>query len=456
MSIQEFLPWGLVGLLALVAGYLGIRLFRTIREYKPIIEVDGAIRKRKREVDRLEAEAAKLRAEHDSRVTTLRDEYAQKKKVFEELGAQVRLYEESLEAASFGLYEPHFAHDSSEEYKVAIRERRDAQKKLVADDEAAFCGKSWTIEGSEAKGRAATKRFKKLLIRGFNGECDGLIAKVSWDNAARMGERIQKSFAALNKLGDAAHATQITPAYLALKIQEMELTYEHQMKRQQEREEQRAIREQMKEKERADREIQKALRDAEIEEQRKAEALEKARAEAAEATGEKLAALQARINGLADELADAHTKNERAKSQAQLTKAGYVYVVSNIGSFGEDVFKVGMTRRLEPMDRVKELGDASVPFEFDVHAMIWSEDAPGFEAELHSRLNERRVNKVNHRKEFFRVSLRELQDIARENDARIEFTLLAQAREYRETLAIEAEGSVDSTESRVAAFPAEL
>jgi hypothetical protein len=121
---------------------------------------------------------------------------------------------------------------------------------------------------------------------------------------------------------------------------------------------------------------------------------------------------------------------------AQLTRSGNVYVISNVGSFGEEVFKIGMTRRLDPMARVHELGDASVPFAFDVHAMIYSEDAPGLENAFHRQFAEKRVNLVNMRKEYFRIGLEEIEAFASSQGVKVEFTKLAEAREYRETLAV--------------------
>ncbi|MGE3727310.1 MAG: GIY-YIG nuclease family protein, partial [Candidatus Sericytochromatia bacterium] len=144
-------------------------------------------------------------------------------------------------------------------------------------------------------------------------------------------------------------------------------------------------------------------------------------------------------------LHDAEEAKKRAISQAQLTKCGHVYVISNIGSFGEDVFKIGMTRRLDPMDRVKELGDASVPFPFDVHAMIYSEDAPGLENQLHKLFNESRLNRVNNRKEFFRVGLKDIEKAAHKFGATVEFTKIAEAKEYRESVAFEKLGKVTAT-----------
>ena len=132
----------------------------------------------------------------------------------------------------------------------------------------------------------------------------------------------------------------------------------------------------------------------------------------------------------------AKEENERAISQAQLTRTGHVYVISNIGSFGEDVYKVGMTRRLVPQDRIDELGDASVPFEFDVHAIIRTQDAPKLESELHRTFANRRVNRINERKEFFRVSLEEIAEAVRKHHGDFELTRIAEAAEYRKSLAL--------------------
>ena len=135
-------------------------------------------------------------------------------------------------------------------------------------------------------------------------------------------------------------------------------------------------------------------------------------------------------------LEEAHSKNERAKSMAQQTRSGHVYIISNIGSFGEDVYKIGMTRRLEPLDRVKELGDASVPFTFDVHAMIYSEDAPTLEKVLHDKFAGKRVNMVNHRKEFFGVPIDDIEKEVLKIDSSAEFVKTIEAQEYTETKAI--------------------
>jgi hypothetical protein len=121
---------------------------------------------------------------------------------------------------------------------------------------------------------------------------------------------------------------------------------------------------------------------------------------------------------------------------AQKTKKGNIYIISNIGSFGENIYKIGMTRRLEPMDRVRELGDASVPFEFDVHAIIPTEDAPSLEYQLHEEFDELRVNKVNFRKEFFNLPLEKVREVLAKRGVECSFTMTAEAHEYRESIAL--------------------
>jgi hypothetical protein len=167
--------------------------------------------------------------------------------------------------------------------------------------------------------------------------------------------------------------------------------------------------------------------------------LEKAKQEAEKSSGEKLERLQIAISELSNELQEAHAKSQRAISLAQQTKAGHVYIISNIGSFGENTFKIGMTRRLDPLDRVRELGDASVPFTFDVHAMIYTEDAPTLENELHKAFAENRINLVNYRKEFFNITLEEIQRAVQIKAPEAEFYITAEAREHRESLAIRAQ-----------------
>lgn len=203
-------------------------------------------------------------------------------------------------------------------------------------------------------------------------------------------------------------------------------------------EEQREIKAQLREEERAAREYEKAQREVEKEERQLAKAMEKARAMLEQANLEEREEYQRQLADLETKLKEAEERGSRALSMAQQTRSGHVYIISNIGSFGDGVFKIGMTRRLEPLDRVRELGDASVPFLFDVHCLIYSKDAPKLEKALHEKFDDNRVNKVNNRKEFFRVGANELRAVIDELGIEAHFTLKAEAQEFRETQAIEA------------------
>ncbi len=385
-----------------------------------------------------QASLAGLQAENASelrRRQALSDEYVKAKSTYDQLSREVRQLEENLEDISFGLYRPHYNFDTPEAFKRELDKINERQKEMVRVGQAAVCAVSWSVGGSEREGAKMQKQYAKLLLRAFNGECDAAVARVTWNNAIKMEDRIQKAFDGINKLGEVMQIS-ISVSYRALKIAELRLEHEMEEKKRAAVEEQRRLREQMRDEERAQREAEKAQAEAEIEEARFAKALEKARVELAKSQGEEHARLSAKLMDLEQKLSDARAKSVRAKSMAELTKVGYVYVISNIGSFGEGVFKIGMTRRLEPMDRVRELGDASVPFSFDVHAMVFSEDAPALENALHQQFAAQSVNLVNMRKEFFRVDLGELERFAATRGLKMSFTRVAEAREYRESLEI--------------------
>jgi len=392
-------------------------------KYADLIDRDDAINQRNAEIGRI-----------DQMLIELDNKFQGALKTYSELEKEINLYQESLEVGSFGLYTPQFSFDTSEKYKNALEKNYVKQKALIKDDKAAICTTEWTIEGSKAEGRKMTNQYKKLMLFAFNGECDGLMAKVKWNNANKTKERILKAFENINKLG-ITHRVSLTESYLNLKLEELALTYEYEEKKYQEKEEQRLIREQMREEERAQKELEKAQKDAADEERRYQGALEKARQELSNSTPANIDILTEKVRLLESQLESAHERKERAIAMAQLTKVGHIYVISNLGSFGEDVYKIGMTRRLDPMDRVRELGDASVPFHFDVHAIIYSENAPQLEAELHRKFHERRLNRINNKKEFFRVTLNEIEEfVTTHANCDIQFTKMAEAREYRETL----------------------
>jgi LPXTG-motif cell wall-anchored protein len=411
---------------------------KLVETYAPIIDARSEVRRAREEAQRLRSEAVAEVALQKREKERLAGEYVAGRALYDKLRAEIDLLEENVEAIAVGLYKPHYDYDSS----TAYREAQDAlwakQKEMVKAGKAVVSAKAWQVQGDSRAGERMTKQYLKLILRAFNGECDAAIARVSWNNVTKMEERIRKTCEAINELGGVMEM-RITREYLELKLAELRLEYETERKKREEQEEQRRIKEQMREEERALREAEKAKLEAEEEEARYENALEKARAELAKAKGDSLELLQQKIQQLDAALHKAHELKERATSMAQLTRSGHVYVVSNVGSFGENVFKIGMTRRLEPLDRVKELGDASVPFDFDVHAMIYCEDAPSLECEFQTRFQERAINLVNPRKEFFAVSIDDIQGLVRERGLNVELTKLAEARDYRETLALRAE-----------------
>ncbi|HAS0729455.1 DUF4041 domain-containing protein [Enterobacter hormaechei] len=376
-------------------------------------------------------------------ITSLRASYAEKKSIYDELEKAIALYREDVDFAEMGMFEPHFDFDTSEEFKEALKDNRNEQKALLRlknQAGAIWCGTDWRVHNSRAEGKKMTTRAINLTARAFNGECDAPIANCTFKNWSVMHDRIQAAFNKINALNE-VNDVHISREYLRLKLKELDLVHSYKMKKQSEKEEQREIRAQMAEERKAQQEIERAIREAEAEEVRAQKALDKARKEMesklAQLTTEQAEKYQSKIDELRDALTEAELKGQKALSMAQQTKRGHVYIISNVGSFGEDVFKIGMTRRLDPQDRVDELGSASVPFLFDVHAMIHSEDAPALENALHQHFDAKRTNLVNRRKEFFNVSLKEIKSAVYElagND--VDFIETVVAQHYYETLAL--------------------
>jgi hypothetical protein len=363
---------------------------------------------------------------------------------------------------------------------VKLKAARENTRLMIKNGMAVTC--NW---GDEAYKLDAVK----LMLETFNALVDVALEKVKRDeNIGIVSQEIKDAYAELNEYGTRCMRASVNQQFLESRLNEAKWACIASELRYQEREEQKAMTARLKEEGRVQREIEKAQREAGEEEERVRRAMAKAEEQAqkhkaemqakfeaemkemqkallkAEAKGEEerkrleaeitekmealkrentaetakeVAALEQDKEELERRLKEAEEKNRRALSMAQQTKRGYVYVISNTGSFGESMVKIGMTRRLEPQDRIDELGDASVPFEFDIHAMIRSDDAPGLENDLHRVFAENRVNKVNHRKEFFRVSIRDIREVLESRKVNTEWTMAAKAKEYHETVAWE-------------------
>ena len=412
-------------------------LKRLAERFAAVIEIEAEVQKARNERDRIESGIEKVRSA-----------YKEKRQVYERLLEQVAVFDEQISFAEFGVYQPHFEFGDSERYKEAIKAVREEQKAMVKAKAAVDVHTEWTVEGSKAKGRTMANRAVRLALRAFNAEADAAIANTRWNNAEAMIRRVKNARTQIDK-SNASLNIEITRRYLELKIRELRLTHEYREQLKVERDERAEEARLKREEQRLEKEAEEARR-----EEAKYEAmLANARAEVGAVTSEEQAA---KIAELERQLAEAHEKTERAQAMAERTKTGFVYIVSNVGSFGEDVVKIGLTRRLDPEDRVRELGDASVPFTFDTHAMIYSAEAPALEAALHAEFDDRRINAANMRKEFFRATLEEVEGAVRRLAPDAEFHRDIEAQEFRETMAKRKQQlEAEETEADLA-FPEEI
>lgn len=389
---------------------------------------DTQMQKARDEADQMIAEAKAKAIEIASDALDARDRASEYQAVANALKNVIEGYGDEYivpsQSVLDGLAEEFGFTDAGEKMKQA----RILSKTMIKEGQAATCD---YVEDIRRRTAIA------FVVDAFNGKVDTILAKTKAENVGKLRQEILDAFVLVNKNGQAFRNARITEAFRDTRLEELRWGAVLVELKNLEREEQRAIRERIREEERARREYEKAIRDAAKDEAKIQAALEKARAEMALASESQKAKYEQQLAGLMEKLQEAEARAQRALSMAQQTRSGHVYVISNVGSFGGDVFKIGLTRRLEPLDRVRELGDASVPFPFDIHAMIFSEDAPSLETALHKKFNELRVNKVNSRKEFFRLGLTDIRDAISELGITAHFTMLALAAEYRETLAIE-------------------
>ena len=330
---------------------------------------------------------------------------------------------------TFGFYTPQYDFVNSEAYKNQLDEIRKKQKEMITAKSATTGFTNWTVDGSASKGKTMVSNMQKLLLRAFNGECDETINKVKYSNYEASKKRIHSSQEAISKLG-AMMGIAITDKYYKLKIAELDLAFEYQQMKQKEKDEQRELKAQMREEAKLQKEIEAERKNIEKEQNHYMNAIEKIKKLLAEQPDNQ--ELITRKSELENNLAETEKALKDIDYREANKRAGYVYIISNIGAFGENVYKIGMTRRLDPQERIDELGDASVPFDFDIHAMIFSEDAPGLENALHHAFDNRRLNKINTRREFFNVTLDEIKEVVKKHyDKTAEFIDLPEAEQYR-------------------------
>ena len=363
------------------------------------------------------------------------------RKTIAERKRELIVADEAVLMESFSLYKPTYAFTTADEFKTKLDKIRLQQKDMIKNNIAAFGSDQWSVNNSLAQGKKLVGDMKKLCLRSFNNECEAAVDEVKFNNYERCEARIEKSADAVEKLGKMM-SVRINPRYVQLKKDELKIALEYQIQKQREKEEQKELRAQLREEARVARELEEARKEALKEQQHYQNALDKVQKQIAACTDEtELEVLKEKLSDLSAKF-DVITENIAQIDYRQANqKAGYVYIISNIGAFGEDVYKIGMTRRLEPQERVDELGDASVPFNFDVHAMIFSDNAPALEATLHRTFAERRLNFINNRREFFKVTLDEVKQIVKENhDKTVEFVEVPPAEQYRETIKMKETG----------------
>ncbi|MEA4998903.1 MAG: DUF4041 domain-containing protein [Candidatus Limiplasma sp.] len=364
----------------------------------------------------------------------VQEEIAEKSEQVKSLKCDIIELEEIKLLQDFGLYKPMYDFASSSDYKERLEVIRQQQKQMIKDKTAATCPTQWTVNNSIAEGRKMTNHIIKQVLLSFNIECENVVDRVTFSNFDSMQQRIVRAFDKLNILNEVNHIS-ISSDYLTLKVQELSLAYEYQQKKQEEKEEARMQREILRENRKVAEEIEAERKRIEKEQAHYNNALARLVEQMQNEQDEiRRTFLSEKIEEARGNLSDLQIALQEVDYREANERAGYVYIISNIGAFGENIYKIGMTRRLDPQDRIDELGGASVPFAFDVHAFIFSSDAPRLEAALHNAFSKRKVNAMNNRKEFFNVTLEEIEEVVRENhDKTVEFNHIPIAEQYRES-----------------------
>lgn len=334
-------------------------------------------------------------------------------------GAVIDLDDERV-LQEVGIYNYHHPLESAALYRDRLDDLQARIAAMVKAGDAILASDMFTYNNSLAKGRKMTSDFSKLMLRAYNAEADNCVRTLRAGNVVTAKKRLDRAVESIAKLGSMMEM-RVNPDYHALRFEELELTADYLMKVQEEKEAAREERERLREERRAEQELA-----AERERLAKERAHYLNALEALRANGDATAV--AEMEQRLDDVDDAIAQNDY---RAANIRAGYVYVISNPGSFGKRMVKIGMTRRLEPMDRVRELGDASVPFPFEVHALFFADDAVAVENELHKAFAEARVNRVNERREFFFATPHEVREVLVEKLGNLlEFAEQPEATQY--------------------------
>lgn len=414
------------------------KLNHEISELKNTIEdKNSTMKELEKTIENLKEEIGEIDGQHSERQIRLENEFQndfiQYKEKRRKIESEINAIKEELKilndkAIETYYYFSDYGNTTSQEClnQLSILKAKENELRRSEDDVDIF-------DDSEKK--KVVERTIRQMLRNFNSECDNILMNIKIKNIDSIRSKIIKSYETMNNLYS-TDGVALTEDILSIKLEQATLLYNYEIKRMEEKEIQLAIKEKMIEEAKAEREIEQQKKKIEKDlEQHTREVnrimkyMQKTQIDAERQLYiDKIKELEDKIKTLQ---ADKETVIEREAN----AKAGFVYVISNIGSFGEDIYKIGMTRRLEPMDRIRELSSASVPFEFDVHAMIFSSDAPELENTLHKHFADMAVNKVNPRKEFYKVDIDEIEKVVKENyNDTVQFTKIPIAAEYRRSM----------------------
>lgn len=319
-----------------------------------------------------------------------------------------------------GIYRYHHPLEDAAAYKDRLANINTRIDDVVKANRAVLAADLFTFDGSLAKGRKMVADLSKLMLRAYNAEADNCVRSLRNGNISTAKKRLENAVKSIQKLGIIMEM-RVNPDYHQLRVEELELTADYQMKVQEEKEKAREERELLREQRKAEQELAAERERLEKEKSHYQIALAQLRAKGDDKAAAELAGRLAEIEQ-AIEVNDYRSANIRA---------GYIYVISNVGALGPNIVKIGMTRRLEPRDRVRELGDASVPFLYDTHALFFSDDAVTLENELHKAFAHRRVNFVNERREFFFATPTEVRNVLMQKvGGLLEYNETPEAPEY--------------------------
>ncbi len=410
---------------------LGILSAVELEERRASLQADGDALKSKLERDKTEAVAIierttrEVKERYAREIRELESKAQQLEQRVSELSNEIVVTEETLILQEVGVYQYRHPLADAVAYQAELKRLKDAIKVMTLKDGGAVrANTDWTVNGSAAKGRTMVRDYSKLVLRAYNAEADNLVRGLKPYKVDSAIDRLTKIAATISKLGKTMNI-RISDEYHRLRIREIELTADYLEKRAEEKERERVERERLREERKVQEELARERARLEKEHQHYLNVLRRYEEQGAQDAVDRTRASLGTIKKAIEDV-DYRVANVRA---------GYVYVISNLGAFGDRMIKIGLTRRLDPTERVRELGDASVPFKYDTHALVFSSDAVGLESEMHARLADRRVNRVNKRREFFYATPAQVKEILLELAGDLlEYNETADAVEYRQSL----------------------